>query len=210
VSAGIFVRRPGPGTAGAPEQLSRRARATTVLLRDRRRAEIIVLSVQALTQQRIAEQLGISRVTGAPQRRYEIAPGTEGIAFGNAADCGRYRRPGRGIFMTIPSSVCSNRFSRWSSRSTSLAWSESDYVSPLAVGWDREGSNPAPSSGESANFWSLSGGRYPIWAWWPGSPPTQQAAEMIRGAEEGILFLIARAQVNLALQAQGRAGRASA
>jgi transposase len=32
------------------------------LLRDRRRAEIIVLSVQALTQQRIAEQLGISRV----------------------------------------------------------------------------------------------------------------------------------------------------
>jgi hypothetical protein len=25
-----------------------------------------------------------------------------------------------------------------SSRSTSLAWSESDYMSPLAVGWDRE------------------------------------------------------------------------
>jgi len=35
-------------------------------------------------------------------------------------DCGRRRRPGLGIFMTIPSSVCSNRFSRWSSRSTSL------------------------------------------------------------------------------------------
>ncbi len=44
------------------EELSRRARATTVSVRDRRRAEIIVLSVQGLTQQRIAEQLGISRV----------------------------------------------------------------------------------------------------------------------------------------------------
>jgi hypothetical protein len=42
-------------------------------------------------------------------------------------DCGRCRRPGLGIFTTIPSSVCSNRFSRWSSRSTSLAWSKSDY-----------------------------------------------------------------------------------
>jgi transposase len=44
------------------EKLSRRARATTVSVRDRRRAEIIVLSAQGLTQQRIAEQLGISRV----------------------------------------------------------------------------------------------------------------------------------------------------
>src|SRR5207253_2899743 len=44
------------------EELSRRARAMTVSVRDRRRAEIIVLSAQGLTQQRIAEQLGISRV----------------------------------------------------------------------------------------------------------------------------------------------------
>src|SRR5207302_8862168 len=44
------------------EELSRRARARTVSVRDRRRAEIIVLSAQGLTQQRIAEQLGISRV----------------------------------------------------------------------------------------------------------------------------------------------------
>src|ERR1700746_2514021 len=43
-------------------ELSRRARATTVSVRDRRRAEIIVLSAQGVTQQRIAEQLGISRV----------------------------------------------------------------------------------------------------------------------------------------------------
>ena len=41
------------------EELSRRARATTVLVRDRRRAEIILLGAQGLTQQRIAEQLGI-------------------------------------------------------------------------------------------------------------------------------------------------------
>src|SRR5690348_14544533 len=44
------------------EELSRRARATTVAVRDRRRAEIILLSAQGLTQQRIAEQLGISRI----------------------------------------------------------------------------------------------------------------------------------------------------
>ena len=44
------------------EELSRRARATTVSVRDHRRAEILVLSAQGLTQQCIAEQLGISRV----------------------------------------------------------------------------------------------------------------------------------------------------
>lgn len=44
------------------EELSRRSRATTVSVRDRRRAEIILLSAQGVTQQRIAEQLGISRL----------------------------------------------------------------------------------------------------------------------------------------------------
>jgi DNA-directed RNA polymerase specialized sigma24 family protein len=44
------------------EELGRRARATTVSVRDRWRAEIILLSAQGATQQRIAEQLGISRV----------------------------------------------------------------------------------------------------------------------------------------------------
>jgi hypothetical protein len=38
-------------------------------------------------------------------------------------DCGRCRRPGLGISTTIPSPVCSSRFSRWSLHSTSLAWS---------------------------------------------------------------------------------------
>ena len=44
------------------EELSRRARATTVPVQDRQRAEIILLSAQGLTQQRIAEQIGISRL----------------------------------------------------------------------------------------------------------------------------------------------------
>src|SRR6202011_4898216 len=45
------------------EELSRRARATTVPVRDRQRAEIILLSVQGLTQLRIAEQIGTSRLS---------------------------------------------------------------------------------------------------------------------------------------------------
>jgi len=44
------------------EELSRRSRATIVSVRDRQRAEIILLSARGLTQQRIAEQLGISRL----------------------------------------------------------------------------------------------------------------------------------------------------
>src|SRR6202040_1481373 len=41
-------------------ELPRRARATTVPVRDRQQAEIILLSAQGLAQQRIAEELGIS------------------------------------------------------------------------------------------------------------------------------------------------------
>jgi transposase len=44
-------------------ELNRRVRATTVWVRDRQRAEIILLSAQGLTQQRIAERLGISRLS---------------------------------------------------------------------------------------------------------------------------------------------------
>src|SRR6201997_5396572 len=58
----VMVRHKIELAAEEAEELSRRARATTVSVRDRRRAEIIVLSAQGLTQQRIAEQLGISRV----------------------------------------------------------------------------------------------------------------------------------------------------
>jgi transposase len=58
----VMARQKIELAAEEAEALSRRARATTVSARDRRRAEIIVLSAQGLTQQRIAEQLGISRV----------------------------------------------------------------------------------------------------------------------------------------------------
>ena len=44
-------------------ELSRRARATTVPVRDRQRAEIILLSAQGVTQLRIAEQIGTSRLS---------------------------------------------------------------------------------------------------------------------------------------------------
>jgi hypothetical protein len=48
--------------------------------------------------------------TGAPQRRYEIAPGTEGLAFGSAGRLWAVSEPGLGISTTIPSSVCSEPF----------------------------------------------------------------------------------------------------
>jgi len=44
------------------EELRRRARASTVSVRDRRRAEIVLPERRGLTQQHIAERLGISRL----------------------------------------------------------------------------------------------------------------------------------------------------
>ena len=44
------------------EELRRRTRASTVSVRDRRRAEIVLLSAEGLTQQQIAKRLGISRL----------------------------------------------------------------------------------------------------------------------------------------------------
>ena len=43
-------------------ELRRRLRAGTVSVRDRRRSEIILLSAEGLTQQQIAERMGISRL----------------------------------------------------------------------------------------------------------------------------------------------------
>jgi len=48
--------------ADEAEELRRRARASTVSVRDRRRSEIVLLSAEGLTQQQIAERLGISRL----------------------------------------------------------------------------------------------------------------------------------------------------
>src|SRR6516164_2878213 len=44
------------------EELRRRGRASTVSVRDRRRSEIVLLSADGLTQQQIADRLGISRL----------------------------------------------------------------------------------------------------------------------------------------------------
>src|SRR6266853_100848 len=48
-----------PAEAG---ELRRRVRASTVSMRDRRRSEIILLSAAGMTQQQIAERMGISRL----------------------------------------------------------------------------------------------------------------------------------------------------
>src|ERR1700740_3699038 len=44
------------------EELRRRARASTVSVRARRRSEIVLLSGEGLTQQQIADRLGVSRL----------------------------------------------------------------------------------------------------------------------------------------------------
>jgi transposase len=84
------------------EELSRRARATTVSVRDRRRAEIIVLRAQGLTQQRIAEQLGISRVAVNRWVGRFALHRLDGLSD----RAGRGRKPG----------CCRRRCSRWWSR----------------------------------------------------------------------------------------------
>ena len=43
-------------------ELRRRLRAGTVSVRDRRRCEIILLSAEGLTQQQVAERMGVSRL----------------------------------------------------------------------------------------------------------------------------------------------------
>src|SRR5437762_13300582 len=58
----VMARQKIELAAEEAEELSRRARAATVSVRDRQRAEIIVLSAEGVTQQRIAEQLGVSRI----------------------------------------------------------------------------------------------------------------------------------------------------
>ena len=49
--------------AGERRELERRVRATTITVRDRQRAEIILLRAEGMTQGQIAVRLGVSRVT---------------------------------------------------------------------------------------------------------------------------------------------------
>jgi transposase len=59
---GIIARRHIELQPDEAEALRRRTRASTVSVRDRRRSEIVLLSAEGLTQQQIAERLGISRL----------------------------------------------------------------------------------------------------------------------------------------------------
>ena len=49
--------------AAERQELERRMRATTIAVRDRQRAEIILLRADGVTQGQIAAQLGVSRAT---------------------------------------------------------------------------------------------------------------------------------------------------
>ena len=49
--------------AAERKELERRVRATTIAVRDRQRAEIILLRAEGMTQRQIAARLGVSRVT---------------------------------------------------------------------------------------------------------------------------------------------------
>src|SRR6516225_847950 len=49
--------------AGERQELQRRMRATTIAVRDRQRAEIILLRAEGMTQEQISTRLGVSRVT---------------------------------------------------------------------------------------------------------------------------------------------------
>lgn len=45
------------------QELNKRLRASTVSVRDRQRAQIILLAADGLTQERIGETVGVTRVT---------------------------------------------------------------------------------------------------------------------------------------------------
>jgi hypothetical protein len=77
------------------EELQRRMRATTVAVRDRRRAEIIVLGADGLSQGRIAARVGVSRVTVSHWLQRFLAAGLDGLDDA----------PGRGRKPSLPSAA---------------------------------------------------------------------------------------------------------
>jgi len=96
-------------------------------------AKAVFFATQAVLPTMIEQKRGVI-VSLAPARR-SVAMRSRRVprALPSTApgDCGRFQRLDPDIFMTIRSSVCSSPFSRWSSRSTSLAWSESDNYASL-------------------------------------------------------------------------------
>src|SRR5438067_11969304 len=78
----VMARQKIELAAEQTEELSRRARATTVSVRDRRRAEIIVLSAQGLSARHCQQALPGQRVPQHLVRQAEAAaPIVEGDAF---------------------------------------------------------------------------------------------------------------------------------
>jgi len=75
--------------AGEQRELERRINATTVAVRDRQRAEIVVLGAAGLAQDRIAARVGVSRVTVGHWCRRFLADRLAGLE--DAA--GRGRKP---------------------------------------------------------------------------------------------------------------------
>ncbi len=63
----------------ARRELQRRVRATTVAVRDCRRAEIILLSADGISQDRIAARVGVSRVTVSHWLQRFLAAGLDGL-----------------------------------------------------------------------------------------------------------------------------------
>jgi DNA-directed RNA polymerase specialized sigma24 family protein len=59
--------------AAESRELQRRIKATTVAVRDRQRAEIIVLSATGISQDQIASRIGVSRVTVSHWRQRFVA-----------------------------------------------------------------------------------------------------------------------------------------
>lgn len=102
-------------------ELQRRMRATTVAVRDRRRAEIIVLSAAGLSQDRIAQQVGVSRVTVSHWRGRFLAKRLDGLE--DAAGRGRKPSlPSAAVRMVVEKAVTPPAtLGRWSCRTMARA-----------------------------------------------------------------------------------------
>ena len=103
--------------AAESRELQRRINATTVVVRDRRRAEIIVLSAAGISQGQIASRVGVSRVTVNHWCQQFLAQRLAGLE--DAA--GRGRRPSlppEAVRMVLDKAVTAppDTLGRWSCR----------------------------------------------------------------------------------------------
>ena len=101
-------------------ELQRRIKATTVAVRDRQRAEIIVLSAVGISQDQIASRVGVSRVTVNHWRRRFLANRLAGLED----TAGRGRKPSLppdAVRMVIDQAVTPPAtLGRWSCRKMAL------------------------------------------------------------------------------------------